>query len=147
MGDEENESCSCLLNFFVADVVLCRLVFFFCHTNDRGNWSLLNDAHIRYMDDTSRHTGRMVKSACASQAFQQLLAEHGGFGDSPRGTSRSDLDNPSSSSSSPTLEVGRLGRVLTWATWAPSGWVYCYCRFCCCCCCFRCCFYYFFFYT
>ena len=29
------------------------------------------------MDDTSSHTGRMVKSACASHALQRLLADHG----------------------------------------------------------------------
>eukprot|EP00752_Nemacystus_decipiens_P002035 g1950.t1 len=43
----------------------------------KDNWSLLNDAHIRYMDDTSSHTGRMVRSACASHALQRLLADHG----------------------------------------------------------------------
>eukprot|EP00903_Cladosiphon_okamuranus_P019285 g17726.t1 len=39
----------------------------------KNNWSLLNDAHIRYMDDTSSHTGRVVSSACASHALQRLL--------------------------------------------------------------------------
>ncbi|CAM9566255.1 unnamed protein product [Scytosiphon promiscuus] len=39
----------------------------------KDNWSILKDDHIRYMDDTSRHTGRMVKSACASQAVHRLL--------------------------------------------------------------------------
>lgn len=45
------------------------------HYAIRDNWSLLEDDHIRYMDDRSRHTGRMVRSACASQAVQNLLAE------------------------------------------------------------------------
>ncbi|CAB1096662.1 unnamed protein product [Ectocarpus sp. CCAP 1310/34] len=50
----------------------------------KDNWSLLEDDHIRYMDDRSRQTGRMVGSACASQAVQKLLAErHGCLGPAP----------------------------------------------------------------
>ncbi|CAM9869918.1 unnamed protein product [Ectocarpus fasciculatus] len=63
----------------------------------KDNWSLLEDDHIRYMDDRSRHTGRMVRSACASQAVQNLLAErHGccgpapGASSNPRGSSGPD---------------------------------------------------------
>lgn len=43
----------------------------------RANWSLLEDDHIRYMDDTSKHTARSVRTACASQALHELLESHG----------------------------------------------------------------------
>ncbi|CAM9780875.1 unnamed protein product, partial [Ectocarpus sp. 4 AP-2014] len=68
----------------------------------RDNWSLLEDDHIRYMDDRSRQTGRMVRSACASQAVQNLLAKrHGCCGpaqrpsSNPRGGSGPDSEEPS----------------------------------------------------
>ncbi|CAM9189898.1 unnamed protein product [Pylaiella littoralis] len=73
----------------------------------KSNWSLLEDDHIRYMDDTSRNTGRMVRSACASQALQQLLAKHGFHGASTQAASRSGPESPSfSSATAVDVEVG-----------------------------------------
>ncbi|CAM9879985.1 unnamed protein product, partial [Ectocarpus sp. 12 AP-2014] len=77
-------------------------------TQHKGNWSLLEDDHIRYMDDRSRQTGRMVGSACASQAVQNLLAErHGccgpapGPSSNPHGGSGPDSEEPSCATSVP----------------------------------------------
>lgn len=54
----------------------------------RDNWSILKDAHIRFMDDTSKHTGRMVSSACVSHAVHELLAEEGSSEAAPSQSSR-----------------------------------------------------------